>query len=83
MTLELVGSMDEAIDHLHAHGSGHTECIVTGTSQLQHGSAMAVACHASMFGVWACELCVAAYGISHLLHLIKHMSQYHTFVSCH
>ena len=31
VTLELVESMDEAIDHLHAHGSGHTECIVTGT----------------------------------------------------
>ena len=30
VTLELVSSMDEAIDHLHAHGSGHTECIVTG-----------------------------------------------------
>lgn len=30
VTLELVESMDEAIDHLHAHGSGHTECIVTG-----------------------------------------------------
>lgn len=38
VTLELVGSMDEAIDHLHAHGSGHTECIVTGTSHLQHVS---------------------------------------------
>ena len=30
VTLELVSSMDEAIDHLHANGSGHTECIVTG-----------------------------------------------------
>ena len=30
VTLELVETMDEAIDHLHAHGSGHTECIVTG-----------------------------------------------------
>ena len=30
LTLELVSSMDEAIDHLHANGSGHTECIVTG-----------------------------------------------------
>ncbi|DBA80719.1 hypothetical protein WJX77_011938 [Trebouxia sp. C0004] len=29
LTLELVSSMDEAIDHLHAHGSGHTECIIT------------------------------------------------------
>ena len=30
LTLELVEGMDEAIDHLHANGSGHTECIVTG-----------------------------------------------------
>ncbi|KAL0046411.1 hypothetical protein WJX82_000130 [Trebouxia sp. C0006] len=29
LTLELVESMDDAIDHLHANGSGHTECIVT------------------------------------------------------
>ena len=29
-TLELVGGLSEAIDHIHAHGSGHTECIVTG-----------------------------------------------------
>ena len=36
MTLELVSSMDEAIDHLHDHGSGHTECIITGQSQHLH-----------------------------------------------
>ena len=36
LTLELVGSMDEAIDHLHANGSGHTECIVTGTLSKVH-----------------------------------------------
>jgi hypothetical protein len=36
LTLELVSSMDEAIDHLHAHGSGHTECIITGESQGLH-----------------------------------------------
>ncbi|KAK9823707.1 hypothetical protein WJX72_004820 [[Myrmecia] bisecta] len=29
VTLELVDSMDEAIDHIHANGSGHTECILT------------------------------------------------------
>eukprot|EP00891_Asterochloris_glomerata_P004462 jgi/Astpho2/4462/Aster-00071 len=29
LTLELVDSMDEAIDHIHAHGSGHTEAIIT------------------------------------------------------
>ena len=34
VTLELVESMDEAIDHLHANGSGHTECIVTGRVRL-------------------------------------------------
>ena len=33
LTLELVEGMDEAIDHLHANGSGHTECIVTGKHQ--------------------------------------------------
>jgi len=36
LTLELVNSMDEAIDHLHAHGSGHTECIITGECQGLH-----------------------------------------------
>ena len=36
LTLELVSSMDEAIDHLHAHGSGHTECIITGESLHLH-----------------------------------------------
>lgn len=36
LTLELVSSMDEAIDHLHAHGSGHTECIITGECQGLH-----------------------------------------------
>lgn len=30
LTLELVDSMEDAINHLHANGSGHTECIVTG-----------------------------------------------------
>ena len=30
VTLELVGSLDEAVDHIHAYGSGHTECVVTG-----------------------------------------------------
>jgi len=28
VTLEIVKDMDEAIDHIHANGSGHTECIV-------------------------------------------------------
>ncbi|EFN57361.1 hypothetical protein CHLNCDRAFT_30278 [Chlorella variabilis] len=29
VTVELVGGLGEAIDHIHTHGSGHTECIVT------------------------------------------------------
>lgn len=29
LSLELVDSLDEAIEHIHAHGSGHTECIIT------------------------------------------------------
>lgn len=32
LTLELVSSMDEAIDHIHAHGSSHTEAIITGAT---------------------------------------------------
>ena len=35
LTLELVDSMDEAIDHVHANGSSHTECIVTGALSVQ------------------------------------------------
>ena len=30
LTLELVAGLDEAIEHIHAQGSGHTEAIVTG-----------------------------------------------------
>jgi gamma-glutamyl phosphate reductase len=30
LTLELVDSMDEAIEHIHKFGSAHTESIVTG-----------------------------------------------------
>jgi delta-1-pyrroline-5-carboxylate synthetase len=28
-TVELVGGMQQAIDHIHEFGSSHTECIVT------------------------------------------------------
>ena len=30
LTLELVSSLDEAIDHIHEYGSSHTEAIITG-----------------------------------------------------
>ena len=29
VTIELVSGLHEAIDHIHANGSGHTECIIT------------------------------------------------------
>ena len=29
MTVEIVDSLDEAVGHIHEHGSGHTEAIVT------------------------------------------------------
>lgn len=29
LSIRIVDSMDEAMDHIHRHGSGHTECIIT------------------------------------------------------
>jgi gamma-glutamyl phosphate reductase len=29
MTIEVVDDMVAAVEHIHIHGSGHTECIVT------------------------------------------------------
>ena len=29
-TVELVSGLDQAIEHIHTHGSGHTESIITG-----------------------------------------------------
>ena len=42
LSLELVGSMTEAIEHIHKYGSGHTEAIVTedaDTAQVSTGAA--------------------------------------------
>lgn len=33
ITLEVVPDMDAAVEHIHKHGSGHTECIVTENKQ--------------------------------------------------
>jgi len=32
LSVKIVGSVDEAIDHINAHGSGHTDAIVTGNA---------------------------------------------------
>lgn len=29
VTLEVIGSTEEAIAHINSHGSGHTDCIIT------------------------------------------------------
>ena len=33
LTVEVVSSLQEAVDHIHAHGSGHTESIITEDSR--------------------------------------------------
>jgi glutamate-5-semialdehyde dehydrogenase len=33
VSIKVVGSLDEAIEHINKHGSGHTECIVTEDQQ--------------------------------------------------
>lgn len=46
ITLELVDSLDQAIDHIHEFGSGHTEAIVTGEPSL-------ILCH---FSAYKCQI---------------------------
>ena len=75
VTLELISNMDEAIDHLHENGSGHTECIITGNSifSLLHRLAYL---HTDKLGHTACIL-----NLLHALH--RHCSQAHCmFQSC-
>ena len=36
LTLEIVRSLDEAVDHIHSFGSGHTEAIITGRLTSMH-----------------------------------------------
>lgn len=47
LTLELVSSMDEAINHIHAYGSGHTEAIITGARPLASSSVPVLTGHTS------------------------------------
>jgi hypothetical protein len=60
VTVELVSGMDEAIEHIHANGSGHTECILTGV--WAPCSAAAACCHRVPAGDAArCSSCAFAF----------------------
>ncbi len=47
-TLELVSGLDQAIDHIHTHGSGHTESIITGAWAARAGPGRADAAECSL-----------------------------------
>jgi len=71
LTLELVAGLDEAVEHIHANGSGHTESIITGarragrTMSRPH-SGWREQCHSRQLGT-ACSAggTFAAYALSH------------------
>jgi len=49
VTLEVVPDMAEAINHIHQHGSGHTECIITGACSGARGGVVGSVWAASWF----------------------------------
>ena len=52
LTLEIVRGLDEAVDHIHSFGSGHTEAIITGgqLKRLQYCYSVSLATRAQ--AVW-------------------------------
>ena len=44
LTLEIVASLEEAVDHIHAFGSSHTEAIVTGMTSPQDRNKARIEC---------------------------------------